>query len=158
MEILEHHQPRCPADELPDQVDRSTHPLVSGSIVVTDDVQQVGRRIGLRTLESVEEQLHRPARGAGSAWPASTTVAAGARDTSSCTRRVLPMPASPATSTTVGAEAAPMRPAKRSSSLDRPTMTGDSPVRPTSIPPRLERRDCWRRTGSGQAAVWAGRV
>ena len=69
----------------------------------------------------------------GSAWPARTTVSAGTWPTSSLTRRVLPMPASPATRATAGSGRAPTRPVRRSSSAARPTITGESPVRPTSM-------------------------
>src|SRR5262245_2335091 len=51
---------------------------------------------------------------------------------SSRARRVLPMPASPAMSATVGAVAVPTRLCRRASSAVRPTITGESPGRVTS--------------------------
>ena len=116
-------------------VDCDPDPFLRRPARVTDQGHQgcvvVGRR--RRRSTSRNSSIGRPTV-PGSAWPARTIVPAGARAISSWMSRVLPMPASPATRATVGTRPAPSRLVRRSSSADRPTMTGDSPLRPTSIP------------------------
>ena len=68
----------------------------------------------------------------GRARPTNTVVPAGRRPVSSRTSRLLPTPASPLTMATWGSPRAAKSPTVRSSSADRPTMTGESPSRPVT--------------------------
>ena len=145
VQVLEHDERGVaagPVAQRPHEVDARPHALLGRAVGVAHGRRE-GREVGVgasspasapsaaASTASRNSSIGRPTV-PGSAWPASTRVPPGARRTSSCTSRVLPMPASPDTRATDGTGRAPTSAARRSSSTARPTITGDRPVRPTS--------------------------
>ena len=105
VEVFEHDERGATGGEGPDEVDACPHPLLGGSARVLDHGCAARGGCSRRSLPraSRNSSIGRPTV-PGSAWPASTSVPAGALATSSCTSRVLPMPASPAISATAGTD------------------------------------------------------
>ena len=103
VQVLEHDEPGAPVGQRAHEVDAGPDPLLGGQAL---GPSRPRRSRGCRSRRSCPSASRNSSIGRptvpGSAWPASTSVPAGALATSSWTSRVLPMPASPAIRAIVG--------------------------------------------------------
>ena len=134
VEVLEHDETRVAGGEQTHEVDACPHPVLGRLADVGHDRGQLGMSVQVGHCGASRGTAPSAARRSpGRPDRQGPRCAGSTLSISSRASRVLPMPASPAISATAGEREAPTRDCSRLNSAVRPTITGERPVRATSM-------------------------